>query len=676
MLRTRILAAATAAVLMLGMSVGGTAAAFAVVAPPSDIGGGSGGGSTPSQQCVPRGAVAETLEKSHDEYQRYSWKGGPISSAPTEVPPGRNWQANTTNYEGAGHGTDPIGVPFQRDNPGQGKADWFFWTKTKVIDQKYVPAVPAVICEVGLYLYKKTNPAAPASWPNSGPQTLIASQPGSTWFSTFPTVLPENVCGEGWAVQQDKVSHSGGFTWPTSITYPHDNIGWPPIYAAKHDNLEVYLDVPACESEPQFTDAAVAVTDPTCAFGQSLDIAGFVYDSALVTLQQPIVGNDPGTLTVVFTINEDVTGTTFDPSSSAENRQVSPDGKTLTITVTLAPALDDDECMPTLPVTNASIAFTAPTCDLGEGLNRSAFDFDAELAKLDSVTVDEDGDYVVVFTAIGSKTTFDQSPDVAEPGRTVSNGGKTLTFTGTLAGADTEKCSKLEIVDPFSYTDSCMLGQSYTLEFVDGLSYLVSINGGTAEQVMSEGQSSRTFTVQPGDSVEAIPVAASGYVLAAEQPTPLSRTFAEYGEGECDFPTLANWPANVTATNEVCTARGMTSGSLTVQLSTGPSDNPTPVRYFINYGEAGQRELVTATTALPAGTYVVTAVVAKQGDSVNDSGPQATFTRTVGAVDTSTCDLTTLALTGVSPMANGLGVLALLITMAGIGLVVRRRATV
>ncbi|WP_439564824.1 hypothetical protein [Microcella sp.] len=106
---------------------------------------------------------------------------------------------------------------------------------------------PQPTLEVGLYLYKKLNPDAPAAWSNSGLQRFIASQSGSSWFTEFPTVLPEDVCGEGWAVQQDKVSHTGGFTWPSTIEYPDDNIGWPPIYAAKHDNLELYLDVPDCE---------------------------------------------------------------------------------------------------------------------------------------------------------------------------------------------------------------------------------------------------------------------------------------------------------------------------------------------------------------------------------------------------------------------------------------------
>ena len=109
---------------------------------------------TSTPECVPSPAWDEQVlvtpavpaveEESHLEYQRYSWTGGPIDEAPTEVPPSENWQPNTTNYEGAGHGTDPVGEPFQRDNPGKGNADWFYWTATKVIDVPGADAIPAV----------------------------------------------------------------------------------------------------------------------------------------------------------------------------------------------------------------------------------------------------------------------------------------------------------------------------------------------------------------------------------------------------------------------------------------------------------------------------------------------------------------------------------------------------
>lgn len=61
---------------------------------------------TPEQPAVP-----EQSAVTHNEYQRYSWnpKDGdrdrtPGTSTPLNDP--ANWQANTTNYEGAGHGSE------------------------------------------------------------------------------------------------------------------------------------------------------------------------------------------------------------------------------------------------------------------------------------------------------------------------------------------------------------------------------------------------------------------------------------------------------------------------------------------------------------------------------------------------------------------------------------------
>lgn len=108
-------------------------------------------------------AVYETVEheavpaETHTEYQRYSWTGGPVEGAPTSVPPGNDWQANTTNYEGAGHGTDPVGVAFDKSRGGSGNSDWFFWTAEEVTDvegsdawteevliSEAIPGVPAI----------------------------------------------------------------------------------------------------------------------------------------------------------------------------------------------------------------------------------------------------------------------------------------------------------------------------------------------------------------------------------------------------------------------------------------------------------------------------------------------------------------------------------------------------
>lgn len=105
---------------------------------------------------------------------------------------------------------------------------------------------PVAVYEVAFYVYPKLDPTVPAAWSNSGVQDLIVSVPGTDWFTSFPGELPAYVCGPGWGVQQDKVTHDGTFVWPESIEYPVDNIGWPPLYDAQHTDLEMYIEVPEC----------------------------------------------------------------------------------------------------------------------------------------------------------------------------------------------------------------------------------------------------------------------------------------------------------------------------------------------------------------------------------------------------------------------------------------------
>lgn len=106
---------------------------------------------------------------------------------------------------------------------------------------------------VALYVYKKVDAGAPAAWENSGPQRLLASrvdntsEDANTWYTSIsPSLLPADVCGAGWGVQQDKVSFTGSFAFPSTITPPDDNIGWPPLYDAQHQELSELVTVPAC----------------------------------------------------------------------------------------------------------------------------------------------------------------------------------------------------------------------------------------------------------------------------------------------------------------------------------------------------------------------------------------------------------------------------------------------
>ncbi|MFF3065456.1 hypothetical protein ACFVQ3_12925 [Oerskovia sp. NPDC057915] len=110
------------------------------------------------------------------------------------------------------------------------------------------PSTPKPGKEVGLYVYEKTDPTKPASWTNSGPQTLVDHRPGNEWYTTFPTDLPAEVCGDGWAVQQDRVKPKGPFTWPETITPPTSALGGV-LIDSKHHDLGDLVEVPACDQE-------------------------------------------------------------------------------------------------------------------------------------------------------------------------------------------------------------------------------------------------------------------------------------------------------------------------------------------------------------------------------------------------------------------------------------------
>ncbi|MDN3904255.1 hypothetical protein [Arthrobacter sp. YD2] len=100
--------------------------------------------------------------------------------------------------------------------------------------------------ETGIYLYEKKDKDQPAAWENSGPQTLLDTQVGHRWFTDITALLPVEVCGDGWAVQQDQLESPGAIAWPDTITYPEGFPGNVTLVEAKHQELADVALVPAC----------------------------------------------------------------------------------------------------------------------------------------------------------------------------------------------------------------------------------------------------------------------------------------------------------------------------------------------------------------------------------------------------------------------------------------------
>lgn len=316
----------------------------------------------------------------------------------------------------------------------------------------------------------------------------------------------------------------------------------------------------------------------------------------------------------------------------------------------------DIDCqLVTSPITNVKLEITKPTCDVGETLNVAGFIFDEELARLAAPpVVNEDGTYTVVFTAIGERTTFDQSPDVTAPGRTVSNGGKTLTFTGTLEGPDrsTACVTTVELRDPVSFVDSC-LGASFTIYFVEGIVYTVYRDDETPFVVdWAEGELTRTYVADQGERVRIIPSAESDRYTISPDPAPFERTFATF-EGDC-LPTLPLVEGSATFTPASCLD---TTNWLTLANVEG-------VQWWVDGTKAApgtwpsdSGEVLVAATPLAGFGFAPEAQTrwVFEGIAVGDD-----------------C-LPTLALTGTSTASLWLGGSALLMLLVGTGLLVFRR---
>lgn len=256
----------------------------------------------------------------------------------------------------------------------------------------------------------------------------------------------------------------------------------------------------------------------------------------------------PGTYTVpsVLGVSWSIAGQTVTPgtysveaASSVTLRATATSGHVLYLNGQLSTTRDftltftsPEPCdLPELPVTNASIAFLEPTCDLGQQLDPANFVVeDAELARYAPELSDLEGaSYSVVFVITDDDAVFFDSSEPT-PGRTVSNGGKTLTFTGTLLGPDrSEECvTVIELRDPVSYVDTCF-EQSFTITRVVGIVYTVFINDAAPFVVEWTGdETTRTIAVDEGDSVRVVPSPASDRYTISPEPAPFERTFAVY----------------------------------------------------------------------------------------------------------------------------------------------------
>jgi len=106
---------------------------------------------------------------------------------------------------------------------------------------------PVKVKSTGAYLYKKLDASKPASWENSGKQTLVKTWDGWSWPTRYPGILPAEVCGTGWALQVDEINGPQSLFPPIVERVTNTGVlGSPILVAARHYDLSAVMAVPAC----------------------------------------------------------------------------------------------------------------------------------------------------------------------------------------------------------------------------------------------------------------------------------------------------------------------------------------------------------------------------------------------------------------------------------------------
>jgi hypothetical protein len=312
--------------------------------------------------------------------------------------------------------------------------------------------------------------------------------------------------------------------------------------------------------------------------------------------------------------------------------------------------------LPELPITNASIGFVDPTCEAGQKLDPEKLLVDDDtLAKLERYEEFDDGTYEVVFVTTDEDARFFDS-DTPTEGRTVSENGTVLTFTGSLAGPlAVEECLlSIIVIDPYGVDDTCFTGASYWVELVEGIMYTITVDDETPVVVEWEGTDERrTFSAAPGSSLSIVAAPASELFTLAPQPGPLSHTFAEYHD-DC-LPTLPLTEGSVTFTPASC----LDATNWVVLPST------VGVQWWVD-GEP----TAAGSWAMPAGDVVVEATPLQGFGFPLEAETRWEYEF---AAENDSCDLSSLAQTGASNALVGVGLVAVLITLAGFGVVIGRR---
>jgi hypothetical protein len=405
-------------------------------------------------------------------------------------------------------------------------------------------------------------------------------------------------------------------------------------------------DESLCE-EPGLATASIDLTDPNCFDGEMLNEDGFDYENATYEIFY-----DGADFEVVFTADE---GFEFENGMT-----------TMTFTGTLAGPLEGDECI--LGLAQASLQFTAATCLDPETLEMPG-EAQLENATVKSFSVNEEtGEFEVVFELADGGDAFDTNQtdfvfgDYEKSVTATYNDDNTeLTLSGMLDGPNEELCSEKSAtaVAP-TQVNTCEV-QSYTLTAAEGVEYTVTVNDGDPTVVDFGDDTEATFMAETFDTVVINAYVLDGYAFLEGATT--EWTF-EFPLPEDCFPTAPVTTASVTWVQPDCLGN---PGSYTLTNEPGVIWT---VDGVVVQGNKTYTAAIGSTPSIEASLEPASEEF-PTGFGWNDENQQTLWN--LSFVAPTNCDLTTLALTGASNALGGLGMVAVLIMMAGTGLVVARR---
>jgi len=482
--------------------------------------------------------------------------------------------------------------------------------------------------EVAIYIYPLLDATKPASWANSGKQTLIAHRSASNttdWYTTLPGGLPTEVCGSGWGIQQDIAKLSSSFSasdFPPIVERATGTgvLGWPPIVNAKHQPLSALVGtVPPCGTEVHpgtptvvsafescdTTDGTTSVTTGTITFA-----AGDWkwYDSAKNLISSGVHNYAKGTYVFTVVANQ---GFKFDTAGTT----------TLTFTVTVGLDKLNGPCLtqviPTKPDTSSHDECGTANDSLTVDSTSNLVDY--------TVTWNKDHTQATVTATIKDTTKY-----FFKDGATTS---WTYTFTDEPCVVDNsitptvsnQTCTPVQSVGNVGYTYA---DGGITVSLDANLQYTITGTGGT---VYGPTVVTQAFTALSPGTYTVDVKALNGYVLKGGGTTAsFDRTV---GAGLCAVVFGDPYPVNENCTEQGAKVPGYIwvdfSGNLANEISYQITGGPpaTPVDY-------------TATQEinnLEAGDYTVT-VTPKPGYKL-DSTMKSVWNFTIKGVIS--CDLVT-----------------------------------